>query len=209
MKDQDLGLKNRPLVTLIITSLLCGLLWRLEVEYHGWEGLIWLSYFHFAVLVGFFLVLYWANLYIELSWKKRLLINVIGIFYGITLYFGLITSLTYIFASGPTRYLLYTQTPEWCTILFEYSIFVFVPLIPCGAYFVLRSFKKKVPVKYLAFSVILLVVSVPVSTMILELIKHKGGSDLIHVIKSGILIPLWVFSTGLVIVGLKKTKIKE
>ena len=42
-------MQDKPAILSLITlSILAGLLWRLEVEYHGWAGLIWLTYFHFV-----------------------------------------------------------------------------------------------------------------------------------------------------------------
>lgn len=42
-----------PLISLLFLAVFLGLLWRIEVEVHGWQGLIWVSYFHVAVPVGF------------------------------------------------------------------------------------------------------------------------------------------------------------
>jgi hypothetical protein len=54
------------------------------------------------------------------------------------------------------------------------------------------------------FSVVGVIISIPFSTFLLELVNHKGGADFIHAIKSGFLIPLWCFSIGLLFVGKSK-----
>lgn len=190
-----------PISTLIALAILAGLLWRIEVELHSWTGLIWLSYFHLAIPVGFGLFLFWANQFLKLNWKNRVYINISAILYGILIYYGLGASLTSIFASGPSEFVLMMQTPEWKMNLFRYSIFLLIPLIPIGAYFIMKVFKRNPPVKFLIFSILGTIASIPISVLILEVIDHKGGPDLINTIKSGMLIPFWVCSIGLLIIG--------
>jgi len=67
----------------------------------------------------------------------------------------------------------------------------------------MRTFHKNSPLKYLLFAVIGVIISIPLSTLILQLIHHKGGHDYIHSTKSGILMPFWIFSVGLLIIGQK------
>jgi len=35
--------------TLATIALLIALIWRLEVEFRGWDGLTWIGYFHLAI----------------------------------------------------------------------------------------------------------------------------------------------------------------
>lgn len=195
MKDKH------PIISLTILSIIAGLLWRLEVEYHGWTGLIWLSYFHLAVPIGFILFLVWGNYFINLELKKRILLNVLAIIYGVLIYYGLGTSLTYNFTGGPSGFLLVMQTSKWKLNLIRFSIFFIIPFIPVGTYLILKIFSKKPKLKYLMLSIVGITISIPLSVLILELLRHKGGQDIIHSIKSGVLIPLWIFSIGLLIIG--------
>ncbi len=53
-------------------ALLAGLLWRAEVEWHGWAGLTWLDHFHWAVPIGVLLFLGWLALFcgVQPMWKR-------------------------------------------------------------------------------------------------------------------------------------------
>jgi len=192
--------------SLIALSVVCGLIWRIEIEYHGWTGLIWLSYFHFALPIGFGLFMLWANQFIDIKLKKRMLINFTTCLFGVLLYIGLGTSLTYTFARGPSSFLQVIQTPEWKLNLIRYSIFIIVPLMPIGTYLIMRTYKIYVTLKYLVIAIIGVIISIPLSPLILEIINHKGSHNDIHSIKSGVLIPLWVFSMGLIIIGHKNER---
>ncbi|MFM7023289.1 MAG: hypothetical protein ACKOXB_09940 [Flavobacteriales bacterium] len=170
-------IKKYPLASLIVTAILCGFLWRVEVEYHGWQGLIWISYFHMAIPVGFTLFLLWTNLLLDMSIKKRMLFIATALLYGIIIFHLLGISLTYMFAGGPSGFLLLMQTPRWLFNSLRYSIFILVPFIPTGAYFIMRIFKKKVAVKFLLLSIFGFVASIPIAIFLLEIINHKGGAD--------------------------------
>ena len=41
----------------LIMAIATGILWRLEIEQHGWEGSLWLHYAHFALPVGWLLLI--------------------------------------------------------------------------------------------------------------------------------------------------------
>lgn len=185
-----------PIASLIILAILCGVLWRLEIEYHGWAGLIWLSYFHLAVPMACGLFLLWANQLMDVNWKKRIFINLTLIVYGVLIYQCLVTALTYFFATGPFGFLLELQTSSGLLSLLRYSIIVLIPFIPVGAYLLLWAFRIQPPLKFLLFSTIGIIISIPLSVTLLEVIDHKGGADAIHSVKSGMLVPFWIFSMG-------------
>jgi len=190
-----------PYRSLTLLSLLCGLLWRIEVEYHGWTGLIWLEYFHWAVPVGFGLFLVWANGFVDVIAYRKVLFNVVAIIFGGLVYYTLYVSLTYFFSQGPTGYLLLSTTPAWKYHLFRNAFYVIIPLMPVGTFFILKLFGKNIPLTRLVMSVVGIIVSIPLSTLLLELLNHKGGHDYLHAIKSGFIIPLWCFSMGVLFLG--------
>lgn len=196
-------IKKHKLPSLIILALLCGVIWRAEVEYYGWQGLIWISYFHIAIPIGFGLFLIWANTFFDLSLFKRVLLNLTAVLFGILVYFGLGISLTYMFNGGPSAFIMEMHTSEWQSTFIAFSHFILIPLIPIGIYFILRLFKIRRPWKSLLNGIIGIIISIPVSIILLELLNHKGEQDFIHSIKSGILIPLWIISIGLIIIGEK------
>lgn len=190
-----------PITSLLATALLCGILWRVEVEYHGWAGLIWLSYFHCAIPVGFALFLLWANQLIDMGQKRRAAFNLVAVLYGVFAYFGLQTSLVYTFASGMYGLVLGMHTSEWQLYFFRYLPFVILPFLPIGAYLILTAFGKKTAFRYLIAATIGMMISLLLSTAILQVIDHRGGHDYVHIVKSGIIIPFGVLSIGLVLVG--------
>ena len=49
----------KPLVSLVLLGLGCGLLWYAEVLWLGWDGLIWTRYTHLAPFVGAAAFLAW------------------------------------------------------------------------------------------------------------------------------------------------------
>ncbi|WP_157491235.1 hypothetical protein [Flammeovirga sp. SJP92] len=197
--------EKSPIISLFVLSILVGLIWRMEVEYHGWAGLTWVAYFHLAIPTGFCLFLTWANFFVKLDLKKRILINSISLIYGLIIYYVLETSLYYNFASGPLGFLLVMEIPEWKLNLIRFSLLLIIPFIPLGAFLILKLFRLEPNRKFLIISIISIVISIPLSVLMLEISNHKGGHDLIHSIKSGILIPFWVYSVGLLIIG-KRTK---
>jgi cytochrome b6-f complex iron-sulfur subunit len=46
-------------LSLLLLAGIAAVLWRLEVDAHGWPGLIWLSYFHWAIPAAVLLLLAW------------------------------------------------------------------------------------------------------------------------------------------------------
>ncbi|MBX7227474.1 MAG: hypothetical protein K1X55_15675 [Chitinophagales bacterium] len=198
-----------PFFSLTLVSLVGGLIWRAEVEYHGWEGLIWIGYFHYAIPLAYGLFILWANIFLQITIKKRVLLNIAPIIFGVIIYLLLKLWLVYRYSSGMTGLLMEVLSPRWKLILIRYSIFIIIPLIPIGTFFILKMFKIKIPLKTLVISIICFIISIPLSIALLELVNHKGGSDFIHAIKSGFLIPLWAFSIGILIDGHVRTTKKD
>lgn len=193
-----------PLISLLFLAVFLGLLWRIEVEVHGWQGLIWVSYFHVAVPVGFGLSLLWANVLVDIDWKKRIALNLATMVFGLLMYVGLVTSLTFNFAVGSFGFWLLIKTSEREQNFYRFLIFFLIPLVPIGAYLLLKAVRRNPPIKFLAFAVLGIICSIPISVLLLKVFDHKGGADLIHTIKSGALVPFWVFSLGVLVVFIPK-----
>lgn len=176
------------------------------MEYHGWTGLIWLGYFHWAVPAGFGLFLIWANGFVDVIANRKVLFNVVAIIFSALVYYTLYVSLTYFFSQGPTGYMLLSTTPAWKYNLFRNAFYLIIPIMPVGAFFILKFFGKNISLTRLALSVVGIIVSIPLSTLLLELVNHKGGHDYLHAIKSGFIIPLWCFSIGVLFLGKSAAK---
>ena len=187
-------------LSLLLISLLSGILWRYEVDYHGWAGLTWISYDHQAIPICFGLFLIWANLFTKTSLFRRVAANVLAIALGVGLYFGITNALVYTFVTGPSAMgMLFI--PGWKISLYRLSFFFFIAVLPLAGYGILRIIGRKIHPVYLATAVMGMVMSIPLSTALLELVNHQGGHNLIHAFKSGYIFPFWVFSAGLAVVG--------
>ena len=108
-------------------------------------------------------------------------------------------STKYFYSSGPNGFLLKMNTPEWLYTTLALSMFLIVPLIPVGVYFILRLGSKYVSLKSLFVSILVMVFACPTSIFLLDITDHKGASDFIHAVKSGFIMPIWTFSIGLLL----------
>lgn len=190
--------KHLSYLSLIFVSILCGTFWRIEIELHGWKGLIWLSYFHLAIPIGFALFLIWGNIQFHLSLKRRLQINFLAIIYGVLITF-LLSSSSYV--SYPVELIVVEGIPHWLKRIYKVSFLLLIPLIPAGVYLVLKLFNIQPNLKGLLLAIIGFVISFPASILILKMVNHIGSHDMIHAIKSGVLIPFWVFSIGILLIN--------
>lgn len=192
-------LSKYKIITLAITAILIGVIWRLEVAYHGWEGLIWVEYFHYAVPAGLIIFMIWANLMLKLEHPQRFFLNLIGLVFGGSSLYFIEMSLKTTFVGGPTAMFL-LMIPTWKLYIMVYGHLVLIPFLVIGSFIFLKLFKQ--PVSWIKFgiSILVMLIAVPASIFLLELIGHKGSHDIIHTLKSGMIIPFIVFAVGLVFV---------
>jgi flagellar biosynthesis protein FliQ len=105
---------------------------------------------------------------------------------------------------GPSGMAMLMSIPPSTLLFYSRLILFLIPFMPLGAWIILRLFRFRVRIINLVFAVVSAVLSVPVACLILEWTRHKGGSDPLHALKSGLLAVLWVYSLGLVVIGIKK-----
>ena len=195
---------KQPFLSLILTSLSCGLLWRAEIEYHGWANLNWLYYFHFAVPIGFVLFLAWANTLVTCGINKRIGLNIGALILGFVSYYLLQYSSQLYYLNGPSMLMLIGNGSKWQAFLVHYAIFLAIPLLPIGMYTLLKIFQLGINLKHMMLAVLGMFITIPVSLLLLDVLDHKGGTDFIHTIKSGFLIAFWAFSMGLIMIRVHK-----
>ncbi len=191
-------------ITLFIIAILCGAIWRIEVEYHGWNGLNWIGYYHWAVPISLIIFLFWANLLFDFSLKKRLAINAAALLISAFLLYWLSKFLVFLFNAGPSAMLMHFQMGEWTRLFYSYAIYILIPLFPISAAIILRLANVKCSWYYVAISVIAMFLSIPLACYILDWTNHIGGANYIHAIKSGVLIPFSLFSMGFVLIQTNK-----
>ncbi|MEL6634947.1 MAG: hypothetical protein AAFQ83_26015 [Bacteroidota bacterium] len=107
-------IRSYPIGSLALLAILCGLLWRLEVEYQGWAGLKWVSYFHWAAPLGLGLFMLWGNAMIDIDTRKRVFLNILIGIYGIILYAALVITSRWTLG----RWIL---PPQWPLTIVRYS----------------------------------------------------------------------------------------
>lgn len=175
----------RPVLQLLVLSVGLGLLWRLEVAWHGWEGLIWIGYVHLAVPVGVVAFLVWlaTTPVVRSSPRRWGLLGVATVHAGITVFL--------------TRMLLFELFGRFA-FLAIYALYglvaqmVFAPAVAWGLGrllgFPLRRWT-------LPVSILLLAASPWLAMLVLDVLGTRA--DGIHTIKSGAIIPFVVFAFGL------------
>lgn len=196
LKEQPLSFQ---LYSLIALALLCGLLWRFEIEYHGWDGLNWIGYFHWALPIDVCLFMIWINLMIPLPPIKRILFNLTLITFGLINLYFLYISAVYSFTGGPSGFVLFSQTPKWLFYTYLYLPLLLIPSIPLLGYSSLKIFGIPIPQKRLWVTVLLFSLSIFSSAYIIDYLPFVPTANFIHVIKSGWIFPFSMIPLGLLI----------
>lgn len=174
--------KNKiGLLTLFFISFLSGGLWHFEIVYNKWHFLKWVYNFHYAVPISFLLFIIWANIF---SQSNRIIVtNILSILYGFLLYFIVPHALISNARMG-----------------FLFPIFL-ICCIPLGAFIILKIGKTETSFKKLIISTIGMILSFPLSFLILYIFDNSDG---LMPFKSGILLPFWMISLGILVISKKK-----
>lgn len=178
-----------PLTYLLLISIICGFFWRAEVEYYGWDGLKWLNYFHLAIPFSFILLITWVNSQFKASILKKSLFTLTAFIYVSIMLILIINSFYYPY----NKLLAFT---EQYSLVMYWLAYILTPLVPLGAFLILKMFVVKTNWKKLLYSTVIFLTAIPLSIFILKITNHIGQADFIHAIKSGYIIPFWVFSLG-------------
>jgi hypothetical protein len=190
--------KRAKILSLLIIAFLSFVIWQIELEYHGWAGLKWITYFHWAIPIDFALFIVWANLLLDMELKNRVLISFFSILIGVAYFFIIQYCLLFLFGRiiwFPSIYLII-----FITILF----FILLAILPNLLARLLKIANITINRREISVCSFGMVFSVLLSPLLLEVIPFSGGSDYIHMIKNGILIPLWFFFIGWMLVKAKR-----
>lgn len=193
---------NRQAGVLGLICAFIGLIWRLEVECHGWTGLIWIEYFHWAVPVGAVVFLSWfAHQSREMKSHPVLLLVVAMI--GVLAYFAGTISMSLAWSR-----LLGLMVAPWVAYVlhfFPYLIYAFVG----ASYFLALGSIGGIRFLKLLPGIILYIAAFPLSMLLLSVTHHKGGSDVFHAIKSGLVFSVIAFAIGLPLVLKRDEKVEK
>lgn len=182
----------RRLAQLLALAVGCGVLWRAEVEYRGWEGLTWLTYEHLAVPIGAAAFLLWvARSDAAPRGRRRVAFLVVAAGYA-ALALGLVEwALAVLFVTGPMAFPLLGASP-WHVFG---PVVVAVLGVPTGAFLVARAFGARLPWRGLPVSLALAVAAGPAGLVVLQVLEPDHADD-IHVVKTGAAIPFVVLALG-------------
>ena len=192
--------------TLLITAFLVALIWRIELELRGWDGLGWISYTHLAIPVGGLLFLGWIWL---VSRSDERATKIIGLFaiWGAVAWLVLDFAASAYFVGGPTAIAYMMRLGD----LFDH-IHWLAPAIWGAAILALyvgyRSLFRFPPVVWLAgFS--LWMASWHLGLIVITIAPERGHHDLIHSLKTGWMIPFCVLAVGLPVLALKQDRSEQ
>lgn len=183
------------LLSLAVVGLMGAAGWRLEVEYHGWAGLTWLGYFHWAIPFGVALFVLWAALVSDVRGPARRAALAASLalaalpLYGLTLW-----ALSQRFITGPTAFV--ARSPFWEPWLA--LAFLVLPVIPAAAALIARRFGIRRSWRRLLVAVGLWYAGPVIAIALLRATEHRGAYDLIHTIKSGFVVPFLVGALGVI-----------
>ena len=191
--------------TLLAIALVSMVIWRAEVYAHGWEGLRWIEYFHWAVPIGVGMFTLWAiAVQLSLSVLRRLALAVALVIASGLCYRGTKVAFAALYAFQTTL-LLY----PWQRALVVRSAHVW--LLSAPVFFIGAAWAARVRPRWgrLAASYAIYLVSAPAAMGLLWVTKHRGGADLIHTIKSGFVIPFLVVALGILFLPRRPADAKE
>lgn len=196
-----------PLLSLIVIALLIGWVWRLEVDYHGWHGLRWIGYFHWAVPFGLLLFWLWCGWVCGIRpLRKRMLFMLVLAVYACAAYYLCMNLLYMWFRPGPIMMLSMFNlqdalgaenlSPEAFGILLVIAILGAWFLIPFCFVLLVRAFGKPIGKLKATFSTLLFFFATPLATILLHAVPQPGSPDEIHAFKTGFVYPFFVFALG-------------
>jgi len=180
-------------------------LWRLELEWHGWDGLAWIDWFHAAVPAGIALFLGWVLLVAPLALRGRLRLAVMLAVAAAVLGTLAAWSLRLGFATGSRALPLATMSPVLHTVLriTWLPVLLSAPIATCV---IARSAGLRVTLLHAGISIALFCAALPISRALLVVTTHRGGSDAVHALKSGFVIPWLVIALGIPFLRTRSTR---
>jgi hypothetical protein len=190
------------LSTLIGLSFLMALLWRWEIEFHGWDGLRWTGYFHWSVPIGILLFAAWLVQFSGLaSLADRRRLAQFFIVKTTVLTMLLYVSLWFFFVTGPTALAAQTRLGELLFSLLQLSIGVLYPGVLVMDWMTARRFGLVLNCRIYGLSLLLFFGAVPLALLWIKWAEPGLPVDLIHTIKTGHVFPFILLGLGLPFLG--------
>jgi hypothetical protein len=189
---------------LTAVALLAAIIWRLEVELHGWEGLDWISYFHWALPISILLFLCWLFAFSPFTTPVKRWAFVLAAGIAALLWFQVVDfALRWHFVEGRFVFALmvlnFLSEEEFG--IYRNSIYAVIPLTPFVAAGLLWIFGLKPKFIPVALSVGIYLLACPASVGLLAWLPLRSFADAIHSIKSGVIIPFLIIGLGILVPG--------
>ncbi len=167
---------------------------------HGWAGLDWIGYFHWAIPAGAALFLGWLFVSVPArSNVQRSALVLTAAVAGAIWFQVVLFALYYHFNTGPSAFLQMLAVGESTYSQYADVIYTVVPATPLLFAGLLFAFGFRPKTVQLILALLVYALACPVSVVILAVLDHRGGADAIHTIKSGIIIPFLVIGLGILV----------
>jgi hypothetical protein len=179
-----------PFLTLLTLAVAAGVAWRMEVEWRfGWPGLLWTTGHYGIVPVAVALFIAWV------VWVTPVR-NRPG-FIGVLVVYALPATLVADLA-------LHAEFGRFGpSSLLALMVWLMIPLSFC---LICRLFGAPITALRVVGAAVLFAASWPVAAFVRGFFEDRGGSDFIHALKSGFVIPFLVISLGLPLLALPRRK---
>ena len=187
-------------ISLFVVAVAGMLLWREELYRHGWDGLDWIGYFHWAIPEGVALFLVWLAIFCGITPPiRRVGFVVTAAAFALGVYYAVDFAVFWYFGppGPPLGFLLLMTEGETPIRLYHHVFYLVVPAIPLFACLGAKVFGVRVTRAKWILSVALFLAAGPISICLLAATRHEGGPDGIHTIKSGYIIPFLIVSLGI------------
>lgn len=182
---------------LTAVAVLAAVAWRVELEVHGWDGLDWIGYFHWAIPLGVFLFFGWLYLFVPVSSKaRRICLLLTAAVAGAAWFLVVQFALCYRFNAEAFVPLTVGERPYRAYLNLIYAVVPLTPLLFVG---LLWAFVARPKLSRLALSIAIYLLACPISVGILAAVGHRGKPDALHAIKSGVIIPFLVAGLGVLV----------
>ncbi len=187
--------------TLAAVALVAAAMWRIELEIHGWGGLDWIDYFHYAIPAGYALFLGWVGRYAPMQSRPRRIMLLLTLGIAASAWYVVVLHAVYFHyqIGGPSFIWLVENLGEERFLLFQSMSAWTIPITPIAFLLVLYCFGLRPGWRRISTAIFIYCLSFPVSIQMLDMIPHPGGADFLHAIKSGFVIPFLVVGLGVLV----------
>jgi hypothetical protein len=186
------------ILTLISFAVASGIVWRQEVELNGWEGLKWISYFHWAIPIGIILFAIWLAVFSGVVDKqKRLWLGGLFLLSSIPLYIIVSLSFSFFFVTGPSAFSMMGNLGMPLFSLLNVSILFIYPSLLLLAWFTAKRFGMRMSWVIYLLSAAVFMGAFPLAIFLVAIAEKGINPDAIHAIKTGYIFPLMMIGLGI------------